>query len=262
MTTMYRSNHQRSVMRRAFVTTAIFVLLTMRPGPAQAQSFDCRAARYPDQLTICQDSRLARLDQQLATLYRREAGTLAPDQLEQFQRHEIFFLNARRRCGENNRCLEQSYRNRIQELQNLQRSGERTETGDAVSSTDEPSDRRDSRKTVSPRRPEPSGSTGIERLIEASGSSTTPERPPEASAGARIERKIEPSADTAKEPAGEQKTAPRRPEQRAKPSRTTTTVTTETQTAPVVAATPAPQASATAAPAGPMIRWADPPPAR
>jgi uncharacterized protein len=90
--------------------------MLLPPVPAVAQSFDCRAARSPDELTICQDPGLARLDQQLATLYHRDASNLEPEQRDAFQRHEIYFINARRRCGENPRCIEASYRNRIGEL--------------------------------------------------------------------------------------------------------------------------------------------------
>src|SRR5260370_5130492 len=63
--------------RRMFLVTAMLVAIAMPAGPAGAQSFDCRAARYPDELTICRESDLARLAQQLATLYHRQMAHLA-----------------------------------------------------------------------------------------------------------------------------------------------------------------------------------------
>src|SRR5260370_9513093 len=112
-----------------FLVTAMLVAISMPAGPAGAQSFDCRAARYPDELTICRESDLARLDQQLATLYHRQMGNLAQEQRDQFQRHEIYFLNARRRCGADSRCIELSYRNRIRELEGLMANAERGGAG-------------------------------------------------------------------------------------------------------------------------------------
>src|SRR5205085_7186933 len=87
--------------------------------PAGAQSFDCRNARSADEKAICQDSRLGELDKQLADAYDRAGSKLSKQEREEFENHETAFVNARRRCGENVGCIEQSYRNRLQELQAL-----------------------------------------------------------------------------------------------------------------------------------------------
>jgi uncharacterized protein len=145
--------------RHIFLATAMLVAISLPVGPAGAQSFDCRAARYPDELTICRESELARLDQQLATLYHRQIGNLAPEHRDQFQRHEIYFLNARRRCGEDSRCIELSYRNRIRELEGLVASAEREGAGG-----------------IAERRPEPSG--GSEALKDQNGEPSTSTRKP------------------------------------------------------------------------------------
>src|SRR5207302_4807440 len=116
--------------------------LALSAMPAGAQGFDCRAARLPDEQTICQDPELAKLDQQLATVYRRDGGNLAEEQRDQFQRHETYFLNARRRCGDNSHCIGTSYRNRINELQGLLANRENDESGSAASSMEGEADRR------------------------------------------------------------------------------------------------------------------------
>ena len=86
-------------------------------GPsASAQSFDCRNARSADEKAICQDSRLGELDKQLAGVYDRVGGKLSKQERQEFENHETAFVNARHRCGGHSGCIEQSYRNRLQEL--------------------------------------------------------------------------------------------------------------------------------------------------
>jgi uncharacterized protein len=84
---------------------------------ANAQSFDCRNARYADEKTICQQPRLGQLDQELASAYDRVMRKLPKEQRDAFDNNETAFVTARRRCGDHPACIEQSYRNRIQELQ-------------------------------------------------------------------------------------------------------------------------------------------------
>lgn len=87
------------------------------PATAGAQSFDCATARSPDEMAICREPGLARLDQELATLQRHELRKLSEADREVYEQHGALFLNARRRCGDRHRCIEQSYRNRIKEFQ-------------------------------------------------------------------------------------------------------------------------------------------------
>jgi uncharacterized protein len=79
---------------------------------ASGQSFDCRTTRAADEVTICHEPGLAKLDQDLAALQRQRHNAKRDD----VEDNESAFLNARRRCSENRGCIEQSYRNRIQEL--------------------------------------------------------------------------------------------------------------------------------------------------
>src|SRR5205823_3070214 len=100
----------------AFGLSLLGAAVLLWPAPACAQSLDCRAARAADEATICAQPGLAQLDQELARRYGQERGRLAREQRDEFDEHESLFLNARRRCGDNARCIEQSYRNRIREF--------------------------------------------------------------------------------------------------------------------------------------------------
>jgi hypothetical protein len=84
-------------------------------GAANGQSFDCRKARSADEFTICQESGLAQLDQELRSLKRQRKEKHHKAERDDADDNETAFLNARRRCGESRACIEQSYRNRIQE---------------------------------------------------------------------------------------------------------------------------------------------------
>jgi uncharacterized protein len=99
---------------RVFVFAAALILaaIVIGSGLASGQSFDCRTTRAADEVTICHEPGLAKLDQDLAALQRQRHNAKRDD----VEDNESAFLNARRRCSENRGCIEQSYRNRIQEL--------------------------------------------------------------------------------------------------------------------------------------------------
>ena len=99
---------ERFVFRAALIVAVIAIV----SGSARGQAVDCRAARAADEVTICNDAGLAKLDQDLAAL-RRQRNEANREAVED---NGSAFLNGRRRCGEDRSCIEQSYRNRIQEL--------------------------------------------------------------------------------------------------------------------------------------------------
>jgi len=104
------SAHLFSAMLGALLIAANF-------GPAaNAQSFDCRNARFADEKAICQDTRLGGLDKQLADTYDRAGSKLSKEERQEFEKNETAFVTARHRCGGHQGCIEQSYRNRLQEL--------------------------------------------------------------------------------------------------------------------------------------------------
>ena len=231
-------------------------------------------------MLICREPDLAHLDQQLATLYREQFGKVPRERQDEFQRHESLFLHARRKCSEDYRCIEQSYRNRIKELEDFLSEAQREETTSTPPSADANSERpvepRDRRSTRSERPPEPSGSSNPAASqvqsrpeSEATGIAANPPGGPEpqsieAPKKAAAEHRSKPRRATgesdatsiAANPAGTAEPqwteAPRKAtgtsEHRSKPTRTT------------AAATPAPPTND--APAKPTIQWVDPPPAR
>jgi len=207
----------------------------LRPDPARAQSFDCRHARHQDEMVICHEPALAHLDQQLATLYRAQIAKIPKERQDAFQQHEALFLRARQKCQEDARCIEQSYRNRIKELEGFLSEARQEEqdstTPSAEGQRERPLRQRDHRTTRSERPPEPSGSS----------SASAP----------RIQSR--PESDTAgiaAAPEPQSTEAPRKAagtsEHRSKPSRATAAATPPTNDAP----------------AKPTIQWVDPPPVR
>ena len=260
MRTKLRSyDHLR--LRYVFAISALVALPTIT---AQAQSFDCRAARTTDEITICENGQLARLDQQLATTYRRSVDALGDDQRQAFQQNEVAFINAHRRCGEDDRCIAQSYRNRIQELQNLLSQSDRDE-GEGIDDNNDRQARRAEQhgtpKTVPPSRTDVAASPPP-RPPEAPmrATVTTVERVPEASGSTMAALHTEPgnSAGSAnEEQAGSKRPAKHREAKRRHAAKTATAATTE---APPVSPEPSPPAASV--PLKPTIQWANPPPAR
>jgi uncharacterized protein len=96
---------------------ALLIIAGLGTQSAGGQSFDCRHARYADERTICQNQGLGQLDQELASAYDRVMRKLPKEERDAFDNNETAFVTARRRCGDHRACIEQSYRNRIQELQ-------------------------------------------------------------------------------------------------------------------------------------------------
>ena len=132
-----------------FASASLALALCLWPEPASAQSFNCQMARSADEAMICDEPGLARLDAELGTLYRTEFGRLDKDQREAFQQHETLFLNARRRCAVNYRCIEQSYHNRIRELQDMLSNDASGQSTEAASAADLEPDRRADRRSGS-----------------------------------------------------------------------------------------------------------------
>jgi uncharacterized protein len=85
-------------------------------GQLKAQSFNCRYARHPDERAICQNPGLARLDEELASVYRRLLLRLPKQEGEQLYKEEDAFVILRSRCGVQHSCIEESYRQRLRQL--------------------------------------------------------------------------------------------------------------------------------------------------
>jgi len=102
--------------RRTEGIFAAAVSLVVSVSAANAQSFNCRYAHFPDEATICQQPALARLDNELAAVFGQRMRQLSPAARKSLEKEEEGWVVARRGCGRNLDCIEQRYRSRISQL--------------------------------------------------------------------------------------------------------------------------------------------------
>lgn len=181
----------------AHLVTAALSALLIGAGfgsSASAQSFDCRNARSADEKAICQDSRLGELDKQLADVYDRVGGKLSKQERQEFENHETAFVNARHRCGGHPGCIEQSYRNRLQELLSALPDDQSSRSGSPgdIKRSDRQKTSRDNGRPDEAQTgtPDTKSATG-EAEIQAPGQGLTPN---EAKSGAPLPASAEPRA--------------------------------------------------------------------
>jgi uncharacterized protein YecT (DUF1311 family) len=105
--------------RTGLFAFAIFTAFLALAGTKEldAQSFNCRYAHHRDEKLICRNPGLAKLDEELASVYRRLILRLSRGEGEQLDREEEAFVIARRKCGAQRACIDQKYRDRIRELE-------------------------------------------------------------------------------------------------------------------------------------------------
>src|SRR5215218_5707071 len=84
--------------------------------PAHAQSFNCRHARAPDEVAICEDARLSRLDERLSSRFFRLRDSLSGPDRVHLDRGEDAWLHVRHRCGGDRACIARAYRTRLSQL--------------------------------------------------------------------------------------------------------------------------------------------------
>ncbi len=94
------------------VLVAAGVLLGLSVAGASAQSFDCNRARLDAEVAICDSPRLARLDEEMSSLYFG---------LPRYVREEIKgsqrrWLRQRNACGYDEDCIARAYLRRIDAL--------------------------------------------------------------------------------------------------------------------------------------------------
>lgn len=98
------------------VRLSILAAALLLPAAASAQSFNCRYARFADEVAICQSPLLSRLDERMSRRFyeaRNEVGDASLDA------DQDAWLRSRRSCGSDEACIEDSYRERIRELRNF-----------------------------------------------------------------------------------------------------------------------------------------------
>ena len=83
---------------------------------ARAQSFNCRYARTPDEVAICESARLSVLDERLSSWFFRLRNSLYGPGRARLDRQQAVWLNARQQCGSDPACIGAAYRARLSEL--------------------------------------------------------------------------------------------------------------------------------------------------
>lgn len=286
-----RTAHRAFAIFPAIPAALLLLTAALSPRPAAAQSFDCHAAHYPDEETICQHQALGRLDEELARRYQQAGDKLDKGQRAAFEQHEDMFVRARRRCGANIGCIAQSYRNRIGELENMMSTDEGDEDSSTTADKDDARDRpkhgakNEARSERRPHRPEERAKTETKKVettaTENSGSGAGAEKSDRLPTGNGVNRPPNfatlapaPAAEPVEPKLKTKRTAERPAKHNHHQAAATPSPAAETQTgtsAPTASA-PTPQAETRAQaevrprvssnPSAPTIHWVDPPPGR
>jgi uncharacterized protein len=105
-------------MRRFLLSASIAIALlpVVCPGHVDAQSFNCRYAKTPDEVLICQDSQLSTLDERMSSIFYKLRNTLLPRQLRLLNAEQQYWLRDRISCGRDADCIENAYERRIRQL--------------------------------------------------------------------------------------------------------------------------------------------------
>ena len=92
------------------------VLAVASSSPATAQSFNCRYARTPDEVRVCNSLHLRGEDERLSEKYSRLRNEVGGAERRRLIREQRAWLNQRRACGSDHDCLARAYRMRADEL--------------------------------------------------------------------------------------------------------------------------------------------------
>ena len=103
-------------LRSIRIPFLIGLALAFSVASAQAQSFNCRYAKAADEVLICQDAKLAALDERLANAYSRLQRLIPGGQRALLERDQGAWLRERRHCGRDAACIAQLYNSRIEAL--------------------------------------------------------------------------------------------------------------------------------------------------
>ena len=98
-----------------FTTSALltFLLVCLTSTASQAASFNCRYAKLPAEVAICQNEDLQTLDQDMSDSFFYYRPLLEGRALTKLNRSQRSFISRRNSCGSNTSCLENVYNARI-----------------------------------------------------------------------------------------------------------------------------------------------------
>jgi len=105
------------MISKPILSAAFFALLTLPAAPALSASFDCAKAAKPDEVAICDSTKLSDLDVEMATLYRvRMEIPMLMGARGAAQDEQRAFLAKRETCGGKVACIEAAYTARNAQL--------------------------------------------------------------------------------------------------------------------------------------------------
>jgi uncharacterized protein len=105
--------------RKLCLATATFVALAITvSGSVAAASFNCRYAKLPTEVSICQNEDLSAFDEEMATYYSYLTSALRGSALRNLKSAQNRFIARRNACGYNAGCISTRYRARIEALCN------------------------------------------------------------------------------------------------------------------------------------------------
>jgi len=104
---------------RLFLAALLGLAVT---GSASTQSFSCSARLTPTEATICNNPGLARLDEQVSSMYFRTRSLTDRVGRARLQRMQREFLLRRDRCGSSFECIIDAYDFQRMRLNTFQRA--------------------------------------------------------------------------------------------------------------------------------------------
>ena len=102
-------------MIRTIVLSAV-ILTAFSAQAVHPQSFNCRYAKKPDEVLICQNDRLGALDEEMSALFYDVRNSLSRRAREGLDEDQAYWLRSRMRCGYDYSCVESHYVDRIADL--------------------------------------------------------------------------------------------------------------------------------------------------
>ncbi len=102
-------------MKSWFAGLLMAVSLAFANG-AEAASFNCRYAKAPAEVAICQSSYLENMDEQISRIYFGLRDDVSPREFASVKRAQSRFILRRNACGYNDSCLLRSQSERINQL--------------------------------------------------------------------------------------------------------------------------------------------------
>jgi len=105
------------MIRKPILSAALLAFVALAVSPALSASFDCAKATKPDEVAICDSTKLSDLDVEMTTLYRvRMEIPMLMGARGAAQDEQRAFLTKRETCGSRVACIEAAYTARNAQL--------------------------------------------------------------------------------------------------------------------------------------------------